>query len=125
MDPVNDIPNPTDLTRPSLIALVWRLISTIKQLWSEVAKLRAENEELKRKNARQAAPFSKNKRKKNPKRPGRKPGQGVFRNRTAPSEAQYSGPIEDVPVKETTCPECGGDLTGDEQETVSNTEIPP
>ena len=125
MDPANDIPNPTGLNRLSLIALVWRLISAIKQLWKEVTTLRAENEELKRKTARQAAPFSKNKRKKNPKRPGRKPGQGPFRNRTAPSEAQYSGPIEDVPVDESTCPECGGDLAGDEQEVVTNTEIPP
>ena len=108
MNPISDIPNPLDLKRSSLIGLVWRLISTVKKLWEEVATLRTENEELKRKNARSAAPFSRNKRKKNPKRPGRKAGQGSFRNRTAPPEQEYSGPIEEVPVQETSCPAIPG-----------------
>jgi len=110
--------NPAQLSYEQLLELV-------RQLVADNARLRAEIEELKRKNARTAAPFSKNKRKKNPKRPGRKAGQGPFSNRSAPSEEQYSGPIEDVPVKETACPECGGDLIGDDQEIVTNTEIPP
>jgi transposase len=70
-------------------------------LRAENAQLRAEIEELKRKNARPAAPFSKNKRKKNPKRPGRKSGQGPFNNRPAPPEEAYSAPPVDVPVTET------------------------
>jgi len=100
------------------------LLELARQLIAENERLRTEIEELKRKNARSAAPFSKNKRKKNPKRPGRKPGQGVFRNRTAPSEDEYSGPPVVVPVEETTCPDCGGDLIDDDQEIVTNTEIP-
>ena len=92
---------------------------------AEIARLRAENEEIKRKNARSAAPFSKNKHKKNPKRPGRKAGQGTFRNRPAPPEEQYSGPLEDVPVEETACPECGGELVETGTEIVTNTELPP
>lgn len=83
---VADIPDPSGLKPASLLALVWRLIAEIKRLWDEVARLRAANDLLKRKNARSATPFSKNQRKKNPKRPGRKPGQGDFRNRTAPAE---------------------------------------
>ena len=122
---VADIPDPSGLKPASLLALVWRLIAEIKRLWDEVARLRAENDLLKRKNARSATPFSKNQRKKNPKRPGRKPGQGDFRNRTAPAEEDYSGPPEDVPVNETTCPDCGGDLREDEPEIVTNTDIPP
>ncbi|MGH9766249.1 MAG: hypothetical protein ACREAB_02345 [Blastocatellia bacterium] len=42
----------------------------------------------------------------------------------APSAEEYSGPIEDVPVKETACPECGGKLIGDDVEVGANTEIP-
>jgi hypothetical protein len=117
--------NPAQLTTEQLLELIRQMAAEIEKLRAENARLRAEIEELKRKNARQAAPFSKNKRKKNPKRPGRKPGQGNFRNRPAPSEEKYSGPVEDLPDEETTCPECGGDLTGDDQEIVTNTELPP
>jgi transposase len=115
---MNSEPNPAQLSYEQLLELVQRLLA-------ENARLRAEVEELKRKNARSAAPFSKNKRKKNPKRPGRKAGQGKFRNRTAPPEKEFSGPIEDVPVKESACSECGGNLIGDTEEIVTNTEIPP
>jgi transposase len=101
------------------------LLELVRQLLAENARLRAEIEELKRKNARSAAPFSKNKRKKHRKRPGRKPGQGPFSHRPAPSAEEYSDPVEDVPVHETTCPTCGGDLTDDGSEIVTNTELPP
>jgi transposase len=124
MNPVADIPNPSGLKLASLLALVYHLIAQIRQLWDEVTKLRSEIDQLKRKNARSAAPFSKNKHKKNPKRPGRKAGQGPFKNRSAPPEEQYSGSVEDVPVSETTCPECGGDMKDEEPEIVTNTEIP-
>ncbi len=116
--------NPAQLNTEQLLELVRQMSAEIEKFRAENARLRAEIEDLKRKNARQAAPFSKNKRKKNPKRPGRRPGQGEFRNRTAPSAEEYSGPIEDVPVKETACPECGGDLIGDNEEIVTTTEIP-
>ncbi|HEX9005451.1 MAG TPA: IS66 family transposase [Blastocatellia bacterium] len=115
---MNPNPNPLQLGDAQLLELVQQLIA-------ENARLRAEIEELKRKNARSAAPFSKNKRKKNPKRPGRKAGQGKFSNRAAPAEEQYSGTIEDVPVSVSTCPDCGGDLAGEGEEIVTTTEIPP
>lgn len=117
--------NPAQLNTEQLLELVRQVIAENEKLRTENAELRAEIEELKRKYARPAAPFSKNKRKKNPKPPGRRPGQGEFRNRTAPAAEEYSGPIEDVPVKEPVCPACGGDLIGDDQEIVTNTEIPP
>lgn len=115
---MNPDPNPSQLGDAQLLELVQQLIA-------ENARLRLEVEELKRKNARTAAPFSKNKREKNPKRPGRKAGQGKFSNRTAPVEEGYRGPMQDVPVTAPTCPDCGGELAGEEQEIVTNTEIPP
>ncbi len=54
----------------------------ILELFALVAELRAEIERLKRGGHRSAAPFSKNTPKKNPKPPGRKPGEGNFLNRT-------------------------------------------
>ena len=102
-----------------------QLLELVRQLLAENVRLRAEIEELKRKNARSATPFSKNNRKSHRKRPGRKPGQGRFSYRPAPSADEYSGPVEEVRVNATPCPACGGDLTDDGREVVTNTELPP
>jgi transposase len=102
-----------------------QLIKLVEQLFADNARLRAEIEQLKRTNARSAAPFSKNKRKENPKPSGRKAGQGTFTNRPAPAEDQYSAPVEDVPVTEDACPDCGGELQDAGEEIVTNTELPP
>jgi hypothetical protein len=117
--------NPEQLSHEQLIELVNQLIAQVEALLTANAKLKAELEQLKRDKARAAAPFSKNKRKKNPKRPGRKPGQGIFRHRTAPSEADYSGPPVEVPVEEIACPKCGGEWGEETEEIVTVTEIPP
>src|SRR5262245_59566849 len=117
--------NLAQLSAEQLLELVRQLIAENEQLQAENAQLRAEIEELKRKNARPAAPFSKNKRKKNPKRPGRKPGQGPFNNRPAPPEESYSAPPEGVPVTRTGCPECGGEPGEQPEDIVSNPESAP
>src|SRR5579872_3197181 len=70
-------------------------------------KLLIENEELKRADSRQAAPFSKGKRKKRKKRPGRKVGKGIFRHKEDPLASEITEPPVDVPVTETQCPFCG------------------
>jgi hypothetical protein len=51
-----------------------------------IEQLRTEIEQLKKRGS--AAPFSKGTRKANPKAPGRKPGQGYFRFRTAVEESK-------------------------------------
>lgn len=79
--------------------------------------------ELDRKNARSAAPFSKNKNKANPKKPGRKKGKGAFTNRPAPPEEEMDE-IIDVEVDMPQC-DCGGELEDMEEELVSKTDIPP
>ncbi|HEY3825800.1 MAG TPA: hypothetical protein VGL82_14650, partial [Bryobacteraceae bacterium] len=58
------------------------LIQVILELRRVNQRLQAEIEELKRRGG--AAPFSKGKRKPDPKPAGRKPGQGFFRFRGAP-----------------------------------------
>ena len=78
-------------------------------------------EELERRNARSAAPFSKNKRKMDPQRPGRKIGQGKFENRAAPAESEMTQ-IELVEMEIEVCG-CGGALEDWGAELVSVTDI--
>jgi len=97
------------------------LIQVIIELRRANERLQAEIEQLKRRGG--AAPFSKGKRKSDPKAPGRKPGQGYFRFRTAPEEAAATEAIV-VPVTEPCCPDCGGKLGKVCREMVSITDIP-
>jgi len=87
------------------------------QLEKERDRLREANEELKRQleqalraNKRQAAPFSRNKRKKKPQRPGRKPGaaHGQHHRKRVPEKVDE---VIAVPLP-THCPDpnCGGAL---------------
>ena len=104
----------------------------VEQLQRENNRLRAENEGLKKKiegleeelraGKRQAAPFSKGQRKANPKPPGRKAGQGIFRNRPAPAES-IGGEIVEAAVP-AGCPSCGGVLEVEAEEWASTTDLP-
>ena len=105
---------------PDLIPSAGNLIFELQR---QIDDLRKQNEELRRQDKRSAAPFSKGERKRNPKRPGRKPGPGDFSRRQEPPAAS-SGPPVDVPVAETTCPFCGGRLQQEEPEAVSVTDMP-
>ncbi len=61
---------------------------------------------------------------RDPKRPGRKPGRGMFKRRGAPAPEQLSEPPVEVPVAEPTCPACGGELAFDRVEEASITDLP-
>jgi hypothetical protein len=65
------------MSREELIALILKQHQLIEEL-------RAEVEKLNRSQHRPAARFSKGQRKADPKRPGRRPGQGPFARRAAP-----------------------------------------
>src|SRR5438105_4041931 len=104
---------PTDLqslSRDDLIALVLRQQRPIAEWAAAVETLRGEVERLSRDGKRQAAPFSKGTRVAHPKRPGRKPGQGTFRDRTPPAPETITEPVVAVPVTASACPACGGML---------------
>ena len=106
-----------------------------------VEELRKENAELKRagkrqaclRGNRQAAPFSKGVRTKEPKRPGRKPGIGSFSYRRPPSPNEVTAPPVDVPacllsrrqVTADICPGCGGSLHHERVDVAYVTDIPP
>ena len=78
---------------------------------SEIERLRKELEEALRSLKRQAAPFSKRKPKKNPNRPGRKPGNnyGKYESRAVPDRVD-----EQIPVPMPAQCKCGGPTVCDE-----------
>jgi transposase len=98
------------------------LIQVILDQHQMILQLRAEVEQLKKRSG--ASPFSKGIRKENPKRPGRKPGQGNFRFRGAPKQPATAAEPVNVPVNTATCPGCGGEFGEAKVETVSTTDIP-
>jgi transposase len=102
------------LSREELIALILEQQQLIEQL-------RVEIEQLKRSQHRQASPFSKGKRKANPKPPGRKPGQGPFTRRAAPREAPSQTVRAEAPP---VCPYCGGPLEQEGEETATTSDMP-
>ncbi|MBC7098942.1 IS66 family transposase [Candidatus Bipolaricaulota bacterium] len=94
-----------------------RLRRENQKLRARLARLERENRALKkrleqleaelRRGRRQAAPFSRDEPKAEPKRPGRRPGQGQFSWRKPPPEEEIQETIE-VPLPR--CPDCGGPL---------------
>jgi transposase len=100
------------------------LIRLILELQRQIEDLRKQNEELRRKDKRSAAPFSKGERKRNPKRPGRKPGQGTFARRPEPPADAKTAPPVDVSVEQTRCAFCGGTLEPEGSEEASVTDMP-
>jgi len=100
--------------RAELIALILEQRRMIEQLRKQV-------DELRRGGRRQAAPFSKGRRVDNPKRPGRKPGKGLFSRRSAPFQPPSEIVLAAVP---SCCPDCGGGLEHQGEEIATTTELP-
>jgi hypothetical protein len=82
----------------------------------------AQLEAAQRRGKRQAAPFSKDTKKADPKRPGRRPGEGKFSHRPAPPETQVHR-TEEAPL--TGCPHCHGAVADIRQQEHLQTDIPP
>jgi len=101
-----------------------RAKARLERAQAEIERLRESLEAAMRAGKRQASPFSRGSRKKDPKRPGRKPGQGVFGRRGAPAPDTVKGPPIEVPVQETACPDCGGALEHERVDEVSVTDVP-
>src|SRR3954462_12987113 len=101
------------------------LKARVEELLAENAALRAQLDQLRRDSKRQAAPFSKGQRKAQPKRPGRKPGQGRFTFRTLPGPDQWTAPPIEVRLPDPVCPCCGEPLHENRVDFAAITDIPP
>lgn len=96
----------------------------IAQLRQENVQLKEEIARLQRTGKRQAAPFSRDTHNPHPKKRGRKPGEGHFTYRDAPSPDSFTDPPVDVPVTEPVCPYCAGELEAAGLEVVTRTDLP-
>src|SRR6516162_5048742 len=112
------------LGRDELVAIILKQAALLEKQAAAIATLEAKVEELTRSGRRPAAPFSKGTRVKDPKRPGRKPGRGMFKRREAPAPEQLSEPPVEVPVPEPARPACGGELAFERVEEASITDLP-
>jgi transposase len=99
------------LSRKELLALMAELQHRVAVLQKQVTELStrnqalvAENDQLQRSAKRQATPFSKGTRTREPRRPGRKPGEGTFSFRQAPRPEYITGPPVAVGVPQECCP---------------------
>jgi transposase len=122
MNPLEDL---NSLSREELLVLVAQLLHKLGELDATVQELQGEVERLTREKKRQAAPFSKGTRVQQPKRPGRKPGQGTFSFRHAPSPEAITEPPVEVPVTLQSCPGCGSRLAQTRVDLAYITELPP
>jgi transposase len=122
MNPLEDL---NSLSREELLVLVAQLLHKLGELEATVQELQGEVERLTREKKRQAAPFSKGTRVQQPKRPGRKPGQGTFSFRQAPSPEAITEPPVAVPVTLQSCPGCGSRLAQRGVDLAYITELPP
>src|SRR5918999_3172033 len=126
---------PEDMASPSreeLLALVAELQRQVAVLQKQVTELStrnqalaAENDQLKRSAKRQATPFSKGTRTREPRRPGRQPGEGPFSFRQAPRPEEITEPPVNVPMTLECCPRCGGKLAEERVDLAYITELPP
>src|SRR6266496_3750756 len=84
----------------------------LEQAEEDNERLRRENEQLRKelKAAGRGSRRGRRKPKADPKRPGRKAGQGPFTFRQPPADTGVSEPAIEVPVTVGQCPCCGGEL---------------
>ena len=126
--PDNVLKPPTDPRDVRLAELETQLRqrdALIEQLQQRLAELEQQLAELEQAAKRQATPFARQRRKENPKRPGRKAGQGRFTFRLRPTADQVTQ-TKEQPLE--ACPVCGGpvtDLKDHEQFVVDIPEVQP
>lgn len=108
-----------------LLTELTALKARVEELLVENAALRAQIDQLARDTKRQAAPFSKGRRKVQPKRPGRKPGHGRFTFRALPTPDQWTAPPIEVRLPDPACSGCGEPLQEHRVELAAITDLPP
>lgn len=96
--------------------------ATIEKLKQQVDQLQKQLAEAKRSTKRQATPFARREHVAQPKRPGRKAGQGPFTYRAKPAPEEVDR-TEEVPLP--CCPDCRGELTDMKSHEQFEVDIPP
>lgn len=96
--------------------------ATIEKLRQQVDQLQKQLVEAKRSSKRQATPFARREHVAQPKRPGRKAGQGTFAHRAKPTPEEVDR-TEEVPLP--CCPNCSGPLTDMKAHEQFEVDIPP
>jgi transposase len=91
----------------------------LREQFGRIAELEREMEELRRAGKRQAAPFSKGKRKARPKKPGQKHGHTAV-HRAQPAQVDH---VLEASLP-TSCPACGGVVVEDRVEVQYQVDIP-
>ena len=115
------LPDPKERRIAALENQLAQAHATIEALQEHLRQLQAEVAAQKRAGKRQATPFSRGKRAKKPKRPGRKAGQGKFNRREKPASAADDTKVAPLPC----CQACGGGLTKMKEHEHFEVDIPP
>ena len=118
-------PDPREVRVAELETQLRQRDALIEQLQQRIIELEQQLAELERAAKRQATPFARKGRKENPKRPGRKAGQGPFTSRARPTPDQVTETKEQALDA---CPTCGGpvtDVKDHEQFVVDIPEVQP
>jgi len=107
--------------RASLLGRIAELERQLAEAQAMIRELKAQIEALQRAGKRQAVPFGRRERVQEPKKPGRKQGQGVFSRREKPrlEEVQTTKKAEMSP-----CPTCGCELVDRKEHEQFEIDIP-
>lgn len=118
----NLLPDPKDQYIAELESQLAQANESIEELQEKIRQLQAEVESLKRAGKRQATPFSRQKKAKKPKPPGRKKGKGKFSHQNKPKPEEVDD-TKESPLSG--CPERGGELADMKEHEHYQVDIPP
>ena len=95
---------------------------TIEKQQQQVRDLQIQLGEARRAGKRQATPFARREHLTEPKRPGRRAGQGTFSHRAKPAPEEVDRTLE-APLP--CCPDCGGSLRDEKTHEQFEIDVPP
>ena len=114
--------DPRDQRIAELEAQLHERDALIAKLEEQIRQLQEQVEGAKRAGKRQATPFARKKRVRQPKRPGRKKGKGRFASRRRPAQEEVA---ETKKKALASCPECDGELSQRKEHEQFVVDIPP
>jgi transposase len=107
--------------RESLFSEIAELKRLLAEAQATIQALKGQVDALQRAGKRQAVPFARRERVENPKKPGRKPGKGEFKNREKPDSKDVQATKK---AELSGCPYCGGELVDIKEHRQFEIDIP-